>query len=228
MDTHPDFSETSTLPKDVYLYITDFADDKTILNMLSVNKKFKDEKFFELVINKRYPLLIKFKRVDETWKKFYVRMIYYIALLEEKYGIPYIPTQGYNPEDFYRHSKNKNKKYIYDEATLIAARGGHLNIVKLMLQLGSTYKNGAMMVAAREGHKNIVEFMMQSGYLDLELAMTTAARAGHLDIVKLVKSYMDKQNYEYVDVAIEESISEAKQQEHPEIVEYLREQKKLL
>jgi hypothetical protein len=47
-----------------------FADDKTILNMLSVNKKFNDSIFFEKIMKKRYPLLIKYKKKKETWKFF--------------------------------------------------------------------------------------------------------------------------------------------------------------
>ena len=35
-----------SLPNDVYGYLTNFADDKDILNMLSVNKKFNDDVFF--------------------------------------------------------------------------------------------------------------------------------------------------------------------------------------
>ena len=47
------------LPTDVYEYLANFADDRTILNMLSVNKKFNDEKFFKRVIQRKYPLLLR-------------------------------------------------------------------------------------------------------------------------------------------------------------------------
>ena len=59
------------LNKDTYLYLTRFADDRTILNMLSVNKKFNDDKFFEEVMRRKYPLLIGFKSDRQTWKQFY-------------------------------------------------------------------------------------------------------------------------------------------------------------
>lgn len=32
------------IPKDLYDYLTNFADDKTILQMISVNKKYNDRK----------------------------------------------------------------------------------------------------------------------------------------------------------------------------------------
>ena len=73
------------IPKDLYLYLINFADDKTILNMLSVNKKYNNDIFFKTIIERRYPYLINFKR-DETWKSFYLRLIHYISKLEEKYN----------------------------------------------------------------------------------------------------------------------------------------------
>lgn len=54
--------------KDVYEYMTNFADDKTVLSMFSVNKKFREEEYFSRVMSKRYPLLIKFRKDGETMK----------------------------------------------------------------------------------------------------------------------------------------------------------------
>ena len=34
----------------IYEYIANFADDRTILSMLSVNKKFRDENLFKRII----------------------------------------------------------------------------------------------------------------------------------------------------------------------------------
>jgi len=147
------------------LSVTDIPNDKTILTMLSANKNFNDEKFFERVLDNRYPLLKKFKRPDESWKVFYLRMIYYIALLEEKYGIPYIPNKDYDPETFY--NKNKDTENIYNTAMTTASKGGHVNIVKLMIEKGAT---------------------------DFDVAMSTAARAGNLEIVKLLKQYMNEKS----------------------------------
>ena len=48
----------------IYEYITNFADDRTIISMLSVNKKFRDENLFKRIIQRRYPLLIEFKQPD--------------------------------------------------------------------------------------------------------------------------------------------------------------------
>jgi hypothetical protein len=121
------------VPKDLYEYLTNFADDKTILNMLSVNKDFRDEIFFERVLRRKYPLLIGFRKKDETWRELYIRMTYYIAKLEEKFGIPYISTKGYNPEEFYKNFKND--EHIFNWASEWADYGGQTEIVELMKEL---------------------------------------------------------------------------------------------
>ena len=44
--------------KDIYEYIVGLAEDKDVINMLSVNKKFNDDSYFKKVVEKRYPLLL--------------------------------------------------------------------------------------------------------------------------------------------------------------------------
>jgi len=112
------------LPKDVYEYLANFADDKTIINMLSVNKKFNDPVFFERIFKRKYPLLIPFKTDYETWKEFYLKMIKYISLLEEEYDIPYIPYPKFNPYDFYRDWSHYNERIVIKIAFSIALENG--------------------------------------------------------------------------------------------------------
>ena len=47
--------------KNLYEYIVNFADDRTVLNMLSVNKQFHNQEFFKRILETRYPLLLEFK-----------------------------------------------------------------------------------------------------------------------------------------------------------------------
>ncbi len=84
------------LTKDAYEYLLNFADDKDVLNMLSVNKKFRDEKLFEKIMKRRYPLLLKFKLPRKSYKSFFIEMIYYISKLQEEFDIPYIPVKSFN------------------------------------------------------------------------------------------------------------------------------------
>ena len=95
--------------KDVYEYLLNFADDKTIINMLSVNRKFNDEKLFERILKKKHPYLAVWKHDNMTWKEYYVRQVYYMSLLNEKYGIPFVSFKGYSPEYFYKGLVAKGK-----------------------------------------------------------------------------------------------------------------------
>lgn len=100
------------ISKDIYLYLTNFiGDDKTILNMLSVNKKFHNEELFKKVIERKYPLLVTFKDESETWKNFYINNIFYMSALNKKFGIPYIQSKDYNPKELYiRYKEYKLEK----------------------------------------------------------------------------------------------------------------------
>src|SRR4029078_13354477 len=72
-----------------YAYLLNFADDRDIINMLSVNKKFRNEGFFERVMKKKYPDLIQYRDEGESWKHLFLRVVYYVSKLKEKYNIPY-------------------------------------------------------------------------------------------------------------------------------------------
>jgi thiamine pyrophosphokinase len=169
------------IPKDIYEYLMNFLDNKTILNMLSVNKKFHNKYSFQRLIKRKYPLLIEFKK--ETWKELFLRISFYIAKLEIL-GIPYIPTKGYNPEQFYK--KYKDSEDIFDWTMSYAAEGGQMEIVKLMIEKGATDFDSAMREAAEGGQMEIVKLMIEKGATDFDWAMNYASEGGHMEIVKLL------------------------------------------
>jgi ankyrin repeat protein len=197
------------IPKDIYEYLMNFVNDKTIINMLSVNKDFRDEKFFERVLRRKYPLLIEFK--NGTWKELFLRMAYYIANLEEEFGIPYIPTKGYNPEKFYKN--NKDGRLIFNSAMYEAAKGGHMEIVKFMIEKGGKDFDWTMTNAARGGHMEIVKLMIEKGATDFNWAISYAAEGGHMEIVK----FMIEKGATYFNWAM----NNAAEGRHMEIVKYL-------
>ena len=179
--------------KNIYENIINFADNRTVLQMLSVNKRFSDPIFFERVIDRKYPLLKELKKEDESWRRFFIRMTYYIAKLDEEFGIPYIPSKGYDPEGFYK-LWNKSK-YIYNQAMAWAAYGGHLDIVKYLIKKGKEANkrldfNDAMADAARGGHLDIVKYMIKKGADDFNYAIYDAVGGGHPEIVEYLKQFV--------------------------------------
>lgn len=122
--------------------------------MSSVNKKYHN--LFEIIMKEKYPLLMNFKKEDEFWKQFYVKMTYYIAKLKTKYNFPYIPYRRFNPENFYL-----NKKYVWISGLKHAAGSGSNHLITYILKTSNNIFtdrdfNRAMAEAVQEGHADIV------------------------------------------------------------------------
>jgi Ankyrin repeats (3 copies) len=163
-------------------------DDKTLMTFCKTDKYFNskicgDPFFWKRRLEEKYPLLVEFK--NGTWKQFYLRMSYYISKLEEGFGIPYIPTKGYNPEYFYKEYKDSED--IFNLAMVwAAAGGGHMEIVKLLIEKGATDFDWGMNEAARGGQMEIIKLMIEKGATDFNRAMANAALGGHMEIVKFM------------------------------------------
>ena len=173
------------IPKDLYEYLAGFADDKTIVKMLSVNKKFNDPVFFQRIFNRKYPLLIRYKKDNENWKDFYLSMVKYISKIEEEFGIPYIPIENYNPKKTYNdHKKGIN---IYNNAMFFAAKG-HMEILKLLIEKGADNFNDAMVSAVNEENINIniIKILIEKGATNLYYALRSAIEEGNIELVKLL------------------------------------------
>lgn len=198
------------LTKDAYEYLLHFADDKDILNMLSVNKKFRDEKLFERIMKRKYPLLLNFKTPNETYKSFFIKMVFYISRLQEEYDIPYISVHGFNPKLFYTNY-SKSPKYLINTVLNYAVLTGKLDLVQSLIDKGG---NLSLSSAVRSGNLNIVQLALEKGANDINEALYVASSYGHLNIVK----YLIEKGATNID----NSINVSNFTNHPEIVEYLK------
>ena len=168
------------LTKDTYEYILNFADDREILNMLSVNKKFRDEKLFEKILKKRYPDLLQYKG-EESFSSFFIKMVYYIVYLKEKYDIPYFV--GMNPEELYNSSKMYIRLAFYRMVMTIAAKFGNLEVVKLMVNKGVETFDDARQQAVENGHLEILKYLISLGGHDFHDIARWAVYAHHKNII---------------------------------------------
>lgn len=78
-----------------------------------------------------------------------------------------------------------------------AAEGGHLELVKLMLEKGATGYNMTLLDAVRGGNIEIVKLMLDLMDINnntafLGWARQIAENSGRKDIVDLIKSYQNK------------------------------------
>lgn len=74
----------------------------------------------------------------------------------------------------------------FEEVMQYAVEGGHIDIVRLLIQKGVTNFNWAMVHAACRGHIDIVCLLIDEGATDFDGALRYAADGGHIDIVKLM------------------------------------------
>ena len=180
------------ITKDTYEYLTNFADDRDIISMLSVNKKFSDDEFFERVLKRKYPFLLKFRKENESYKKLYLRMVRYIAKLQEEFKIPYIPSSTFNPEDFYNRFRSNPE--IISHAASYAATIGNVKIVNDLIEKGADELHWILSEAAFNGHINLVKAMVRKGALVDSSVFYNAAVGGHIDILKFLieKGFRDQ------------------------------------
>ena len=144
--------------KDIYEYIVNLAEDRDVINMLSVNKKFNDDLYFKKILERRYPLLIKFKLENETYKQFYLRMVKYMAKLWEEYKIPYIPAKSFDPDffsDMYKRSDN-----IYSHSLTYAVEAENKKLIEYFLEKGGKFTPFAYYAVAKYGSVDIFKFIL--------------------------------------------------------------------
>jgi hypothetical protein len=133
----------ANIPIDLYLQIALESDWQTIKNMIIANNSEKfNETFFKLLLQKRYPLLLKYKPEYETYKKYFLKVIYALAKLSEDFEFPYIPNKNFNPIEFYKTYKGlKNSIFFSDIKNLMFKNGlsyageiGDINLINYFLE----------------------------------------------------------------------------------------------
>ncbi len=74
--------------------IMDMLDDKDLMNICSINKKYRDkvcnEKYFEIKTRQKFPGSLETRSFEKyrkyTWKGFYFVLIEYVSLLKTEFG----------------------------------------------------------------------------------------------------------------------------------------------
>lgn len=176
------------LAPDAYEYLTNFADDKTILNMLSTNRKFNDDIFFERVMRRKYPLLVRFKKEDETWKEYFLKMTYYIAKIEEEFGVPYISASFYRPNAIYPRIKDIKDIILLKINDINPAneRIYKQKVKSLTERMNRSIYNRFVIAAAAAANKDLVELLFSKGSNQEGYALKGAAQSGNIDFFNYI------------------------------------------
>ena len=200
--------------KDVDREVLKHVDDRDLLKFCSVDRRFWNEVCDDNFLRRRlgkYPGIEKYKREDESWKEFFLRAIYRISKMKERF--PTFEYIGGNFENKYRILKrNLSPKALLRDA----AENGELSLVIFAIQRGADIHsdNGnALYYATQEGHIDVVKYLISKGALLEREMLNTAAAEGHIDLVKY-----------FVDQGIpanHEALREAIRNRHDAIIKYL-------
>ena len=211
--------------KDVDREILKHVDDKELLEICTINKKTWDQVCDDAFLRRRllnkYPEIGKYKAEKETWKRFFLRAIYYISKLKEDYKFTY--SQG-----SFEKQHSLFKTYKGDELLVAAAREGEVTLVKHSAEQGFDITAGdepwneALRLASVYGHLKVVKYLIENRIVDVHTsddeALISASLSGHLDVVKyLVENGAD------VHAEDDDSLIYAGSRGHLEIVKYLLE-----
>ena len=192
--------------KDVYLKIASEMDDKDILAMLSVNRKFNDPEFFRQIMFQRYPLLIKFRKEKEDWKQLYLRMVTYILKLKEEYDEDYIPAPSFNPKRVYYNFKIQegydlefSETYIVDEILRYIGESGNEKLIQ------ETIEDYDLKMQPRvlNGMNYLLDGIVKGGHLELLRKYGVKFRPNYFTI-KYAVSSGNQNMIEYIENLLKE------------------------
>lgn len=177
------------LPKDVYLHLTEFADDRTVIQMLSTNKNYNDPKFFKRILERKYPTLLRYKKKKENWRQFYIRMVFYMSKLKEEFDVPYIPVKKFNPKKLYKYYEDSES--LYREIIRIAILNEDIKLMdKFIKKLEDFSPEFAEELAIKKGKLNVVKYLRENYAFNTDIRDTInyAKEEGTKEIVNFLRS----------------------------------------
>ncbi len=174
--------------KDVDREILKHIDDRELLKICSIDRRMWrdvcDDDFLRRRL--RYPGIEKYKRENESWKEFYLRVIYITDKMARNYNFIY--QTGDFEKQYKLLQKYKPKKMIRE-----AAEAGELDLVKHALKHGADIRDApyALIDAAENGHLDIVRYLVEQGispHAASDEALRLARGRGHYRIVEYLRT----------------------------------------
>ena len=204
--------------KDTDRLILDAADDRTLLEILKVNRNLLilGDDAFKKRMQQSYPVLAKLKPYGMKWAKYYLDMVYYISKLKEEYDIDYIPVSSFDPAGYYVSKKNERKialdlnqlrNSIHTAEILVEL--GDENRIREWMNKNSKYKDFVLAFLLKyrniplfeklyvSNNKPVKYFNPNYGVHQAFLFLEEAAESGDINVVNYVlskfKSIVDRE-----------------------------------
>ena len=185
--------------RDTDLIILSQLDDKALFNFcISSKSKYlkklcSNETFWrKRFINKFGSESLNLKFTDSTWKKFYLKLIYYLdkggsvenAFDEASLSGDLEAAQFFLEDPFSKNVKDKlSRKIRLNRGMRNSAKGGHKNLINYFVSEGADYWNGGLVGAAEAGRKDLIDFFISKGANFWDGGLHGAAKAGRKDLV---------------------------------------------
>ena len=175
--------------KDVDREILKHVDDDELIRICSIDKKTWNEVCDDNFLRRRlarYPDIEKYKSQSESWKEYFLRVLYYTAKMKEKYEFEYKSGDFKARYDLLTKHFTKGRMYYPDGLFYDAVRRGFLDLIKYVIEkrVSKEAKVSGLKLAAEQGHLEIVKWLVEYGVGPLDDALIAAADKGHIEIVK--------------------------------------------
>jgi ankyrin repeat protein len=176
--------------KDVDREILLKLDDKGLLKICSIDKKTWNSVCDDAFLRRRllkYPGIEINKLNEESWKQFFLKAIYYISRMREKYYYEYNSGNFKTQYEIIRSAKKNyiNETEIMNSILFNAAMEGELPLIVWSLKNGANIhfnNDSAIRFASANGNLEIVKYLIENG--SLPNGLFAASANGNLEIVK--------------------------------------------
>lgn len=177
--------------KDIDREVLKYVSDEELLKICSLDRKTWNEVCDDSFLRRRlskYPGIEKYKKDNESWKQFFLNMVYYISKMKEIFKFEY--TEG----DF-KKQYELLKKYRGSDLLFESIKQGEISLVKHSLKhevnihITDDY---ALRLAAARGRFKIVKYLVEQGaYIHArnDYALRFASAGGYYKIVKYLAEH---------------------------------------
>ena len=206
--------------KDVDREVLKHLDDEDLLKVCVIDKRFWnhvcDENFFKRRLEHKYSGVQKYKKEKETWRNFYLRLMYYISKMKEEFKFIY---KGGNFKIQYdllkRYQKRKEDMLLNIEVL------EDLSLTKYAVEHGADIHilgDYPLVNAIKFGNVEVVKYLIENGaYIEHPLLLASAK--GYIDIVKYLVERGENINDK--DWHNQTALSLANENGHRNVAEYL-------
>lgn len=183
--------------KDTDREILKHIDDEELLKVCHLDRKtwnkVCDDNFLKRRLSK-YPGIEKYKRSDESWKEFFLRVLYYIGKIKEQFRFSY--TVG----DFKR-IYDLLKTGNWSELLIKASEEGDISLVKYVNERGANMNlenyHEALVYASKNGHLEVVKYLTkhsQYALASLKYAATLANLNRHVGVAQYLDQFREAES----------------------------------